>query len=432
MEEERPGSGIACRNGRVLNVDAKKVRARLVLEDGTEYQGLSRARHASVAGEVVFTTGMVGYPQSLTDPSYKGQILVSTYPMIGNYGVPGNAADERGIPRFFESGRVQAAALVVSEYCEAPSHYASERSLGRWLDDEGVPLIEGIDTRSLTERLRERGVMRGKILVDGAKPVEIEEGDIPEPVRLVSVESVREYAPYDADSPSAARIVPVRQGRSPGKGKKADDRIGAGLRVCLVDYGVKNNIIRCFLARGATVVLAPWDQDLSKIEYDGLFLSNGPGDPKALMPSVAQVRKALDRPEPLCGICMGNHVLGLAAGGDTYKLPYGHRSQNQPCVESGTMRCHITSQNHGYAVRAESLPRGWEPWFTNNNDGTNEGLRHAERNAFSVQFHPEGCPGPRDTEFLFDRFLSSVRAFKEGKRFMGAYGGETGAKGGAA
>jgi carbamoyl-phosphate synthase small subunit len=377
-------------------VKGKTVPARLILEDGAEYKGISRAHQQSVAGEVVFTTGMVGYPQSLTDPSYKGQILVSTFPMIGNYGVPGNAADERGIPLFFESDRVQATAFVVSEYCDEPSHYASELTLAEWLRRNKVPLIEGIDTRALTERLRARGVMRGKIHVEGAGEVEMDSGDIANPVDLVSAKAIKTFEPYAKDA-------------------SAKPRIGEGLRICLIDYGVKNNILRCFLSRGATVIQVPWDQDLSKVEYDGLFLSNGPGDPKALMKSVAQVRAALERPQPIFGICMGNHVIGLAAGGDTYKLPYGHRSQNQPCVEVGTKSCCITSQNHGYAVRAESLPAGWEPWFLNGNDGTVEGLRHKTKKVFSVQFHPEGCPGPRDTEFLFDRFLSEVRAAKGGR-----------------
>jgi carbamoyl-phosphate synthase small subunit len=389
-------------------VKGKQAQARLILEDGAEFLGISCGYEASVAGEVVFTTGMVGYPQSLTDPSYKGQILVSTYPLIGNYGVPGNAVDERGIPLFFESDRVQASAFVVSEYVEEHSHYASAGSLGEWLKKQKIPLISGIDTRALTERLRARGVMRGKILVEGRAEVDLGDGDMTDSVDRVSVKEIKAFKPYEAGSESWAR-----QG--------CPERTGEGLSICLVDYGVKNNIIRCFLSRGAEVRLLPWNQDLSKLVYDGLFLSNGPGDPKELMPSVLQVRAAMERPEPLCGICMGNHVVGLAAGGDTYKLPYGHRSQNQPCVESGTERCFITSQNHGYAVRSESLPAGWEPWFMNNNDGTVEGIRHKEKNVFSVQFHPEGCPGPRDTEFLFDRFLKAARAHKEGRSFMGAY-----------
>lgn len=399
--QARPGrgwdtdGGIRTGKEKERSVKAVKKVARLILEDGSEFRGISRAHHASVAGEVVFTTGMVGYPQSLTDPSYKGQILVSTWPLMGNYGVPGNDADERGIPLFFESGRVQATAFVVSEYCEQPSHWASASTLADWLKKQKVPLIEGIDTRALTERLRERGVMRGKILVEGCAEVELDDGDalIKGAVKAVSVKEIREYLPYDAGSDSWKRM-----------GSPA--RTGEGLRVCLLDYGVKYNIIRCFLARGAAVSLVPWDQDLSRLSYDGLFLSNGPGDPKDLMASVLQVRAAMERPEPVCGICMGNHILGLAAGGDTYKLPYGHRAQNQPCVETGTKRCYVTSQNHGYAVDQTRCPGDWEPWFVNLNDGTNEGVRLRDRAVFSVQFHPEGRPGPTDTEFLFDEFLA--------------------------
>jgi len=383
-------------------VDSARAAARLILEDGSEFPGYSRARHLSVAGEVVFTTGMVGYPQSLTDPSYKGQILVSTYPLIGNYGVPGNAADARGIPLFFESGRVQATALVVSEYCEGPSHHQSERSLAAWLFDEGVPLLEGVDTRALTQRLREAGVMRGRILVEGCPEVSLKSGDLNEPVPLVSISEPRLIEPYEAGSEDARRAGAPR-------------RSGEGLTVCLVDYGVKNNILRCFLARGARVLQVPWDQALAGLEYDGLFLSNGPGDPKALARSAAEVRSAFGSGKPVFGICMGNHVIGLAAGGDTYKLPYGHRSQNQPCVQAGTRRCLITSQNHGYAVRAESLPEGWEPWFVNANDGTLEGIRRSDGLVFSVQFHPEGCPGPRDSEGLFDDFLDTARACARAK-----------------
>lgn len=360
--------------------------ARLILEDGSEFLGQCHGHEASVAGEVVFTTGMMGYPQSLTDPSFKGQILVATYPFIGNYGVPGPELGPDGISRHFESDQVQVTALVVAEYCEEASHYQSQRNLGAWLKSERVPLLSGIDTRALTERLRARGVMRGKILVEGRADVEMDSGDIANSVDLVSVKEPKVYTPVKVDRA----------------------RIGEGLRVCLVDYGVKNNILRCFLARGVTVIQVPWDHNLRGLEWDGLFLSNGPGDPKALGKSVEHVRWALEGDRPIFGICMGNHVIGLASGGDTYKLPFGHRSQNQPCVELGTDRCYITSQNHGYAVRAESLKPEWGAWFVNGNDGTVEGLRHREKPFFSVQFHPEGCPGPRDSEYLFDEFIKAM------------------------
>jgi carbamoyl-phosphate synthase small subunit len=387
-------------------VKGKTVPAKLILEDGSEFLGLSHAHHGSAAGEVVFTTGMTGYPQSLTDPSFKGQILVNTFPMIGNYGMPGNAIDEYGIPLFFESDRAQVSGFVVSEYCDDASHYANQLSLGDWLKQQKVPFISGIDTRALTERLRSRGVMRGKIVIDGSTDPSFSSGDVKNPVSLVSCKEIKTYVPAlkaedGKDYSKSAEYRPAQKGK--------------GLRIALYDCGVKNNILRCFLARGATVIRLPWNAPLEGQDYDGLFISNGPGDPKDCAETVAQIKLALTGTKPIFGICLGNQLLGLAAGGDTYKLPFGHRSQNQPCVEVGTKRSYITSQNHGYAVRAESLPSGWEPWFLNGNDSTNEGIRHSAKPFFSVQFHPEGCPGPRDTEFLFDLFLDKVRAVKEGK-----------------
>jgi carbamoyl-phosphate synthase small subunit len=369
----------------------RQVSARLVLEDGSEYSGWSFGKARSQAGEVVFTTGMAGYPQSLTDPSFRGQILVSTYPLVGNYGVPVNPKtvepffDAQGIPRHFESSRVQVSAFVVAEVCEEPSHFASGASLSVWLEKNNVPGIYGIDTRALTERLRESGVMMGKILVEGSREVTMDSGLFPHPVADVSPEEIRTYRPAEADA-----------GETP-------------LRIALVDCGAKANIYRCLLARGVEILRIPWNHDLNGITYDGLFLSNGPGDPKACGRTIALVRRAFSLGKPIFGICLGNQIMALAAGGDTYKLPYGHRGQNQPCVEAGTGRCYITSQNHGYAVRRESLPKTWEPWFINANDGTIEGIRSTQGPFSAVQFHPEGCPGPRDTEFLIDRFLEAVK-----------------------
>ncbi|MDR2376257.1 MAG: glutamine-hydrolyzing carbamoyl-phosphate synthase small subunit [Treponema sp.] len=368
--------------------------AKLVLEDGSEYSGHSFGKARSQAGEVVFTTGMTGYPQALTDPSFKGQILVSTYPLIGNYGVPLKPKtgepflDGQGIPLHFESPVVQVSGFVVSEACEEPSHFASGATLSAWLDRNNVPGIYGIDTRSLTERLREHGVMRGKILVEGSREITLDSGNIPNPVAEVSNPEIKTFLP----------------------GGSSESRGGPqGLRrIALVDCGAKANIIRCLLARNVELIRLPWNHDLNGIEYDGLFLSNGPGDPKACGRTIAALRRAFDLKKPIFGICLGNQIMALAAGGDTYKLPYGHRGQNQPCIEEGTGRCYITSQNHGFAVRGESLPQGWEPWFTNANDGTVEGIRSTRGPFSAVQFHPEGCPGPRDTEFLIDRFLDEV------------------------
>jgi carbamoyl-phosphate synthase small subunit len=369
---------------------SKRKRARLLLEDGTEFTGWAFGASKGIEGEVVFTTGMAGYPQSLTDPSYFGQILVNTYPLVGNYGVPGDEVDSAGIPIHFESDRIWASGLVVSEVCYEPSHYASVRSLPAWMEAQGLPGIEGIDTRALTMRLRERGVMRGSILVEGD----------PEPKPMAARHAVASVSPKEGSI--------LGEGGSP--------------RIALIDCGAKNNILRCLLARGAEVRILPWNSGLEGIEYDGLFLSNGPGDPKACTKTIATVRRALAGDRPVFGICLGAQIMGLAAGGDTYKLPYGHRGQNQPCVEEGSGRCYITSQNHGYAVRAESLPSDWRVWFTNGNDGTVEGIRSTAGPFSAVQFHPEGCPGPRDTEYLFDRFLDHARDYAA---LMGA-GGRSG------
>ncbi|MDR0390094.1 MAG: glutamine-hydrolyzing carbamoyl-phosphate synthase small subunit [Spirochaetaceae bacterium] len=362
--------------------------AKLVLRDGSEYLGWSFGKGRSQAGEVVFTTGMTGYPQSLTDPSFRGQILVATYPLMGNYGVPVKKNDEaffdeQGIPVHFESSRIQVSGFVVAEACEKPSHFASGIELSAWLEKNNVPGIWGIDTRALTERLRQQGVMQGKILVEGSRDVHLDSGLIANPVAEVSCTDISVYRPEK-------------------KPKKL-------FRIALLDCGAKANILRCLLARQVEVIRLPWNHDLKDIEYDGLFLSNGPGDPKACGRTIAALRRAFTIGKPIFGICLGNQIMALAAGADTYKLPYGHRGQNQPCVEEGTRRCYITSQNHGYAVRRETLPRDWEPWFTNNNDGTVEGIRSKRYPFSAVQFHPEGCPGPRDTEFLIDRFLDQVR-----------------------
>jgi carbamoyl-phosphate synthase small subunit len=366
------------------------VQARLVLEDGSEYAGFSWGKDRSQAGEVVFTTGMTGYPQSLTDPSFRGQILVAAYPLMGNYGVPlhkktgAPLLDHRGIPLHLESDRIQAAGFVVGEACEEPSHFSSSLSLGAWLEKQNVPGIYGVDTRALIIRLREQGVMQGKIVVEGREDVTFGSGVPAHPVAEVSPAAPRTFAP-----PSGA---------------------GAAPRIIMIDCGAKANILRCFLAREVEILQVPWNYDISGIDYDGLFLSNGPGDPKSCGKTIATVRYAFERKKPVFGICLGVQLMALAAGADTYKLPYGHRGQNQPCLETGTKRCYITSQNHGYAVRKESLPKGWEPWFVNANDGTLEGIRSSSGLFSAVQFHPEGCPGPRDTEFLIDRFIEQVKS----------------------
>ncbi|MDR3302071.1 MAG: carbamoyl phosphate synthase small subunit [Spirochaetaceae bacterium] len=433
----------------------KNIPARLVLEDGAEFQGWSFGKARSGAGELVFTTGMTGYPQALTDPSFCGQILMMTYPLVGNYGVPLTKTlephfDEHGIPVHFESDTIQVAGLVVAEHCEEPSHFASGASLAVWLEKNNVPAICGIDTRALTQRLREQGVMRGKIIVDGKPDVPLDSGYFANPVAEVSCSGVTVYRQRGASGASSlaldkkraiitqggvagrhGRLQPCLQsdigdsgggrcgGVSPAEGvaEDAPGAAGAGgrlpppapLRIVLIDCGAKANILRCLLARGVELIRVPWNHDLGGIDYDGIFLSNGPGDPKSCGKTIATVRRAFARGKPIFGICLGNQIMALAAGGDTYKLPYGHRAQNQPCVDVKTGKCYITSQNHGYAVRAESLPKTWETWFVNANDNTVEGVRSLTGPFSAVQFHPEGCPGPRDTEYLIDNFLADCR-----------------------
>jgi carbamoyl-phosphate synthase small subunit len=347
----------------------------LVLEDGTVYRGFSFGFEGSVSGEVVFNTGMVGYYESLTDPSYKGQILVLTYPLIGNYGVPDNSSGVF-LLKNFESNRIHASALVVADYSFDHSHWNAALSLSDWLKGQQIPALHRIDTRALTKRLRENGTMLGKIIFD---------------------ETVGFYDPNQENLVKKVTLPePLIYNE---KGEK---------KIVVIDCGVKFNILRSLLERNCSVTRVPCDFDFLDLTFDGVVVSNGPGDPKMCQDTIGLVKKCFERKIPVFGICLGNQLMALGAGGDTYKLKYGHRSQNQPCLEVGTKRCYITSQNHGYAVDTESLSGDWEPWFVNVNDGTNEGIRHKFLPFMSVQFHPEHCPGPVDTAFLFDRFLESI------------------------
>ncbi len=354
----------------------------LLLEDGTAFHGKSFGYEKPVAGEVVFNTAMMGYPESLTDPSYAGQMMVLTYPLVGNYGVPPFSIEENGIATFMESEKIHAEAIIVSDYSTDYSHWNAEESLADWLKREKVPGITGIDTRQLTKVLREHGVMMGKILFD----------DEPNNIPSAQYEGVNYIAKV-----SCKEVI--RYGE--GKGKK----------VVLVDCGVKNNIIRCLLKRGVEVIRVPWNYDFNALDFDGLFLANGPGDPDTAVDTVKNIKKFLNTEKekgnvrPCMGICMGNQLLAKAAGATIYKLKYGHRSHNQPVQQVGTNRCFITSQNHGYAVDGTTLPSDWEPLFINMNDGSNEGIRHKQFPWFSAQFHPEAASGPVDTEFLFDDFV---------------------------
>ena len=343
-------------------------KATLILDDGTRFCAHSFGAFRNIGGEVVFNTAMTGYPESLTDPSYAGQILVLTYPLIGNYGVPAND--------LWESTQIYAEALIVSDYSEAFSHWNGKESLGDWLKREQRPAITGIDTRALTRLLRERGVMMGRIEIEGVgnTPLNLDYGDI-NYVETVSCQDIIRY------------------------------NEGAGKRVVIVDCGVKANIIRCLMKRGVEIIRVPWDYDFNSLDFDGLLISNGPGNPDNCQVTVNHIQRAMQNNKPVFGICMGNQLLAKASGATVYKLKYGHRSHNQPVRMVGTERCFITSQNHGYAVDSTTLNEEWLPLFENMNDGSNEGIRHRYKPWFSVQFHPEAAAGPTDTEFLFDEFI---------------------------
>lgn len=358
----------------------------LLLSDGTRFHGTSFGYEAPVAGEVVFNTAMTGYPESLTDPSYAGQLMTLTFPLVGNYGVPAFTMEENGLATFMESDKIYARAIIVSDYSENYSHWNAKESLSEWLKREKVPGITGIDTRELTKVLREHGVMMGKILFDD-EPNNIPEAEY-EGVNFVAEVSCKEVIRY---APTNGEVNPKK--------------------VVLVDCGVKHNIIRCLIDRGVEVIRVPWDYDFNTLEFDALFLGNGPGNPETCAVTVEHIRKFLANPtvRPCMGICMGNQLLSKAAGATIYKLKYGHRSHNQPVRMAGSERCFITSQNHGYAVKTDTIPSDWEVYFVNMNDGSNEGIRHKKNPWFSTQFHPEACSGSVDTKFLFDEFVNLLK-----------------------
>jgi carbamoyl-phosphate synthase small subunit len=352
---------------------------KLWLEDGTEMPGLSFGYEGSIAGEVVFNTAMTGYPESLTDPSYKGQILVLTFPLVGNYGVPFKEM-ENNLLKFFESGTLHISGLIISDYSHEHSHWNAEKSLGDWLKENKIPGMYGVDTRQLTKILREKGSMLGKIIYN--------EKDVPL---------------YDPNLDNLVDQVSIRQKETYGNGK---------YKILLVDCGVKYNIIRHLLERDTTVIRVPWDYDFLKEDYDGLFISNGPGDPKKCDATIRNLSRAISEDKPIFGICLGNQLLALASGADTYKLKYGHRSHNQPVLRAGSNRAFITSQNHGFAINNNTLTKNWEPLYINLNDNTNEGMINKVKPFFSTQFHPEASGGPTDTAFLFDRFIELIKEYK--------------------
>lgn len=351
------------------------MQAKLVLQSGLEFEGKSFGYEKEVSGEMVFTTGMVGYPESLTDPSYRGQILVITYPLVGSYGVPDR--------KFWESNKIQVSGLVVSSIINTPSHYLSKMTLSDWLRKEKVPGLEIKDTRFIAKYLAEKGSTLGGVDF-GKSTFNLKNMTDPNKRNLVSEVSTK-------------KIYKL------GKGKK---------RILVFDCGVKRNILNELVKRGVEVVVLPYDYDIKKIKYkyNGVLFSNGPGDPKMLTKTIATARDLLKQKKPILGICLGNQILALAGGGDTYKLKFGHRSQNQPCLLLGSKRCYLTTQNHGYAVN--KVPKGFKEWFKNANDNTNEGIIHKSLPFMSVQFHPESTPGPLDTLWIFDEFLRKLVSSK--------------------
>jgi carbamoyl-phosphate synthase small subunit len=358
---------------KILKKEYNKInmKAKLVLKDGSFFNGISFGGKLSVSGEAVFNTSMVGYTEALTDPSYFGQILIFTYPLIGNYGVSFSE---------FESKKIQVKGLVISDISLKYSHFSARIKLNDWLRNENIPGIYGVDTRALTKKLREKGTMLAKIL--NGKEIDFYDPNQEDLLKYVSTKKIIKY----------------------GLGN---------LKILLLDCGVKNSILRNLLRNNVRIIRVPYDINISKFDYDGLVISNGPGDPEKYQKTIKNVKEALKKNKPIFGICLGCQILALASGGKTYKLKYGHRSQNQPCQEIKTKKCFITSQNHGFAVDINSLGKDWRPWFLNINDGTLEGFYHFKKPFFAVQFHPEGGPGPLDTKFLFNDFLNICQKLKK-------------------
>lgn len=352
-------------------------KSQLVFKDGTKYDGVSFGANNSVSGEVVFATGMVGYPEAITDPSFAGQILVMTYPLIGNYGVPDKSK--------WESDKIQISGLIVSTYNETPSHATSKQTLAQWLQGEGVPALEIKDTRALTKKLRMEGSKLGKIILNNEK-INFED---PNTRNLASEVSTKKIKTYNS------------------KGKHT---------IVVIDCGNKEKIVKRLVARGIKVVVVPWDTDVMKLDFkfDGVLVSNGPGDPQKVQATIKNVKKIIAKKIPTFGICLGNQILTLACGGTTYKMKFGHRSQNQPVVLAGTKKCYLTTQNHGFAVK--KIPKDFKVWFTNANDGTNEGIMHKNLPFMSVQFHPEATPGPNDTDWILDYFFTQMKKFNKRKK----------------
>jgi len=355
-----------------------RVESKLILENGYTFEGVQFGASKSVVGEVVFNTAMTGYPESLTDPSFKGQILVCAFPLIGNYGVPDHAVNEK-LEDFFESQEIQISGLVVSYESIAFSHWNAAQSLSNWLEKHGVPGLFGVDTRAIIKKIREHGTVLGSL---GPKPLPLQ-ANLKDLVNQVSTKEVVVH------------------------------NEGGVYKIALVDCGVKQNIIRSLVKRNLEVHVVPHDYDYNQGDFDGIFLSNGPGDPEDCIAAIRHLRQAMyEAKQPIYGICLGSQLMGLAAGGKTYKLKFGHRGHNQPVMHVDSKKCYITSQNHGYAVDQDTLPYDWVMTYVNLNDGSCEGVKHVSKPYTAVQFHPEAFGGPTDTEFIFDDFISEIETFK--------------------
>ncbi|KAI8818356.1 class I glutamine amidotransferase-like protein [Fimicolochytrium jonesii] len=391
--------------------------ATLRLQTGQTFAATSfgaplKGKENKVGGEIVFTTALVGYPESMTDPSYRGQILVFTQPLVGNYGVPGQTRDEFGLLKHFEADGIQVQGIIVSDYAAKYSHWNAVESLGQWCARYGVPALTGVDTRAVVTLLRERGSTLAEICIGDNSPTDL-----------------RESAPIETKDPNAKNLVAEASTKTVTLYNPDGDST-----ILLIDCGAKQNIIRSLAKRGARVMVVPWNFDIASSTFakpgantshafDGIFLSNGPGNPQAAYQTARNLRAFMQLPQaktlPMFGICMGNQLMGLAAGFGSYKLKYGNRGHNQPAINLVTGKCVITSQNHGYALDDTSVatghpvPEDWIPFFRNANDGSNEGIRHVAHPWSSVQFHPEAMGGPLDTDYLFDEFLSDVREYKK-------------------
>ncbi|KAK4246422.1 carbamoyl-phosphate synthase arginine-specific small chain [Corynascus novoguineensis] len=373
---------------------ASGVDATLTIRDGPVFHGTAFGANSNISGEAVFTTSLVGYPESMTDPSYRGQILVFTQPLIGNYGVPSNERDEYNLLKYFESPHIQCAGVVVADVAEKYSHWTAVESLSEWCAREGVPVISGVDTRAIVTYLREQGSSLARISIGDEYDADEDEGFI-DPGAINLVKRVSTKAPFVVANPNAT------------------------FHVALIDCGVKENILRSLVSRGASVTVFPYNYPIHKVadNFDGIFISNGPGDPTHCQETVYNLARLMETSSvPIMGICLGHQLLALAVGAQTIKLKYGNRAHNIPALDLTTGQCHITSQNHGYAVDASTLPSEFKEYFVNLNDGSNEGMMHKTRPIFSTQFHPEAKGGPMDSSYLFDKYLENVQMYKDNSK----------------